>query len=240
MRAEILYKIDALNDDLANEIRGSMDNGGLCILPSDSSYILTGNLYKRGVSRDIDTLLKRNGKNMSLAFGSINQASEDIRLSEKAVSFVKMLSSQGLTFVALPRTRRDYQAFSRHYLYADGTVGIRLTRSSIEARIARFYPLPTTPIRDECNNEVGTADHAVEIVRRRMTESGINRPLSIIDGGSVQFLGELSTVVKEEQIDELSWRLLVLREKAIGYDEISRVAKLCGYLEIIKKDSQSR
>ena len=208
-----------------------MAQGGLCILPSDSSYILTGDLRINKVSRDIDILLKRKGIKMSLAFGSIREASDKMKLSSMAVSFLERLSSQGLTFVAMPNSRA-FQAYSENVLHADGTVGIRITRSAIETSLAKVFPLPTTPVRTEDNAETGTAGDAWEIVRHRMKEYGIDRPLAIVDNGEVPFLGRLSTVVKEEKYGSL-WRLVVLRENTICFDEIRRVASQCGYSEVI-------
>lgn len=43
--------------------------GDLCLLPSDSSYILTGLATERGVTQDVDKVLQREGLEMSLASG---------------------------------------------------------------------------------------------------------------------------------------------------------------------------
>lgn len=233
LASEVVFTVDRINHDQAKQIHNIMNQGGLCILPSDSSYVLTGDLRKDGISIDIDILLKRNGMKMSLAFGSLTQVSNRMNLSTMAVRFVEELSPRGLTFVAMPKSKA-FRAFSENILHADGTVGIRLTRSTIETSLADYYPLPTTPIRDENNAEIGTAYDALEIVKKRMIEYSIDRPLAIIDNGKVPFLGRLSSVVKEEMHDGL-WRLVIIREGAISFEEICNVASQCGYSEVIKK-----
>ena len=69
--AKYSLKNGKLNDRDYNNVLSHMQEGGLCILPSDSSYTLTGIPSIPGVTEAIDFLLQRNGEKMSLAFNNI-------------------------------------------------------------------------------------------------------------------------------------------------------------------------
>ena len=157
-----------LNNGCVDIINELLDNGGLCILPSDSSYVLTGILNIPGISEDIDTLLERQGMKMSFAFDSPSRACRMMSLSTMACAFIKALAPSGLTFVASPRDAM-LRNFSITRLYADGTIGVRLTRSPVEAQLAKRFGLPSTPIRN-ANKAVISAEEALQIVTDRMQE----------------------------------------------------------------------
>lgn len=219
-----------LEQDDVNLINQIMNEGGLCILPSDSSYILTGLLYKTGVTKDLDILLERKGMKMSLAFGSLNQANEMMDLSDMAIDFFRKFTPGGLTFVAKPRQKRS-KLFSERRLHADGTIGIRLTESEVETQLAENYPLPSTPIRNSNSKEVITAEEALQIIKGRMIDKEIDRKIALVNG-IVPYPSRLSTVVKEEFHDGV-WQLRIIRENAIPFERIREVAYACGYADTI-------
>ena len=219
---------NGLSKEDADKINALPGKGGLCILPSDSSYVLTGLLNIPGISEDIDTLLERKGMKMSLAFGSLGQARKKMSLSQMACAFIKTLAPSGLTFVASPRDAM-LRHFSINRLHADGTIGVRLTRSPVETQLARRFELPSTPIRN-ADKEVFSAEEALKTVINRMQDKNIHRRIALIDG-EVPYPGQLSTVVKEEQREGM-WYLRVIRENAIPIDRIKKVADKCGYASI--------
>lgn len=219
-----------LERNYVKQINIIMNNGGLCILPSDSSYILTGLLLIRGISRDLDILLERQGMKMSLAFGSLKQANEMMDLSCMAIDFFQQFAPGGLTFIARPK-REWLRRFSERRLQADGTIGIRLTESKVETQLAEIYPLPSTPIRNSNHKEVSVAEEALKIVAERMVDKGIDRDIALVDG-IVPFPGRLSTVVKEELHGGV-WHLRIIRQSAISIKEIREVAHACGYADTI-------
>lgn len=219
---------NGLSKEDADKINALLGKGGLCILPSDSSYVLTGLLNIPGISEDIDTLLERKGMKMSLAFGSLGQARKKMSLSQMACAFIKTLAPSGLTFVASPRDAM-LRHFSINRLHADGTIGVRLTRSPVETQIARRFELPSTPIRN-AEKGVISADEALQIVTDCMQDKKIRREIALVDG-VVPYPGQWSTVVKEEKRDGL-WYLRVIREGAIPIDRIKQVAGLCFYASV--------
>jgi len=222
--------LQTLDQNYVNQIVEIMKNGGLCILPSDSSYILTGLLSIRGISEDLDILLERQGMKMSLAFGSVDQAIEMMDLSCMAIKFFRNFAPGGLTFIAKPK-REWLRHFSERRLQADGTIGIRLTESKVETQLAEIYPLPSTPIRNSNHKEISVADDALEIVNRRMVDNRIARDIALVYG-IVPFPGRLSTVVKEELRGGV-WHLRIIRESAISINKIREVAHACGYADTI-------
>ncbi len=208
-----------------------LKEGGLCILPSDSSYVLTGLVTIPGVSRDIDLLLERNGVPMSLAFGGLTKISEKMDFSNQVYEFFKRLTPGGLTFVAHPR-KKVFNNLSEKYLYtADGTIGVRLTESLIETQIADYFPMPSAPIRNSDCVEISTAEEAWEIIAGRSTRLHSSRKIVLIDA-YVKNPGSLSTVVKEESKNGYQYIKLV-REGAISTEIIQKVALECKYKGVI-------
>lgn len=233
MKPEVSFELHQmrLNPYQANTIKEFMRVGGLCILPSDSSYILTGLLTIRGVGEDIDTLLDRHGLSMSLAFGNLKQVTDHMDLSNKAYSFIESLTPGGLTFVAHPQ-KAMMQKYSIKHLYADGTIGIRLTQSEVETQLANFFPFPSTPIRSSDGNEISSAQEALDIVMNRMSQIPIARRIALIVG-EVEFPKRLSTVVREIKEEE-SYYIEIIREGAISSEIIRDVAIRCNYKGVIK------
>lgn len=207
-----------------------LKEGGLCILPSDSSYVLTGLVTVPGVSKDIDLLLERNGAPISLAFGSLTKISEKMDFSNQAYEFFRRLTPGGLTFVAHP-IRKAFNNLSEKYLYADGTIGVRLTESLIETQIADYFPMPSAPIRNSDYVEISTAEEAWETIAARSTKLHNSRKIILIDA-FVKNPGRLSTVVKEKLQNGYRY-IKLIREGAISTESIRKVAFECKYKGVI-------
>lgn len=191
MTPEFIYDTkQELKQHEVNKVISFLKDGGLCILPSDSSYVLTGYVADQGVSRDIDLLLERNGTPMSLAFGDLKKVVEKMDFDNQSYEFFKRLTPGGLTFVAQPM-KKSFNSFSTKCLYADGTIGVRLTESLIETQIANFFPMPSVPIRNSDCMEVSTANEAWRIVADRSTRLHSSRKIALIDG-FVKYPGRLS------------------------------------------------
>lgn len=216
----------------ACQIKEIMKDGGLCILPSDSSYILTGLLTVPGVTKDLDVLLERHGLPMSLAFGSLRQCVQRMDLSNMAYKFIKQLTPGGLTFVACPRNAVSI-SISAKRLNADGSIGARLSDSKVETQLAEYLdcPLPSTPIRNSNHTEISTLEEAFSIIADRITRLPRPRKIAAIDG-IVPYPGRLSSVVKEEQHNGC-WHIIIMREGAISFDTIQKNAIECQYDDAI-------
>ena len=206
-----------------------LKNGGLCVLPSDSSYILTGAPTVQGITKDIDTLLLRSGIPMSLTFSSLEQADDLLGLSFRAKLFINRLTPGPLTFIVEPNNKDMRSSSIIDQISPDGTIGVRLTESPVETQLVASigYPLPTTPIRRVDGSEVGTAAESFSIISARVPNLPNQRKLAIIDG-VVPNLGDLSTVVKESSHDG-AYRIEILYERTIKYSVINKTALDCGY-----------
>lgn len=213
-----------------DKIIAFLKDGGLCILPSDSSYILTGLVSIPGVSRDIDLLLERNGVPMSLAFGDLRRVTERMDFNNQAYEFFKRLTPGGLTFVAHP-IKKTFNNLSENFLYADGTIGVRLTESLIETKVASYFPMPSAPIRNSDFMEISTAEEAWEIIAGRSTKLHSSRKIALIDD-AVKNPGRLSTVVKEKLINGYRY-IEIIRDGAISTENIQKVALECKYKGVI-------
>lgn len=219
-----------LKQDDVDKIVGLLKDGGLCILPSDSSYILTGLVTDQKVSKDIDLLLERNGIPMSLAFGNLTKITEYMNFRNPVYKFFEKLTPGGLTFVTTP-AKKMFNNISTNCLYADGTIGVRLTESLVETQIASYFPIPSAPIRNSDCIEVSTAKEAWEIISGRSAKLHSPRKIALIDD-SVKYPGRLSTVVKEV-LEKGYWYIKIIREGAIPRETIQKVALECKYRGII-------
>ena len=220
----------SLNDRDYNEIYAYMKNGDLCILPSDSSYTLTGIPTLPGVTKAVNDLLKRNSLNMSLVFGSIEQAAQITQLSNMAYRFIDKLTPGGLTFVAR-MSNNGFAKLAAQRLYTDGTIGIRLSESEVERQLAKEFPLPTTPIRNDQGIEVSALNEAISIIRSRIESSGVTKGIVAVDG-EVSHHRRLSTVVQEVLQDGF-WYIKILRDGAIKREVIEETALSCNYRGLV-------
>lgn len=210
-----------------------MRKGGLCILPSDSSYMLTGNIMVKGVVDDINLLLERPKGNMSMSFHDFDQFSGYFELSDMACDFINRLTPGGLTFVSQPVDDVTGNHFARK-LNTDGTIGIRLSGSRVERQLAEAFPIPTVPIRKPDLSETGSLDEALDVIGSRYLRLSRSRYLAGVDG-PVLHCGNVSTVVKEEEIGG-SWYIVILREGVIPKDKIESVAVECKYSGIVNNE----
>jgi tRNA A37 threonylcarbamoyladenosine synthetase subunit TsaC/SUA5/YrdC len=215
----------------ASRVVEHIQAGDLCLLPSDSSYILTGLATERGVTDDLDRILEREHLAMSLTFGSMRLARRWANMSVMAASFVGQLTPGGLTFVAAP-TSAAVAGLATSRLHASGTIGMRLTESHVETQLAYEIeqPLPSTPVRRADGSETATAEEALAIVAARMSQLPIKRRLGVVVG-TVPYPGRLSTVAQEVRAGGLS-RIRVLREGAIPIETIRTVARACRYEDV--------
>ena len=207
-----------------------LQNGGLCVLPSDSAYVLTGLVTVEGVSHDIDLLLDRKGLPMSLAFGGLRHITDRIDFNNQAYNFFKKLTPGGLTFVGVPKKKLFYN-LSENCLYADGTIGVRLTESIIETQIADFFPIPSCPICDCIGKPITTADEVWPIIEERIVKSPVSRKFAFIIA-PVKKPGQLSTVVREKKQNGYRY-IEIIRRGTISYEDIYRTALECKYKGVI-------
>lgn len=217
-------------DDVSSVVQ-LIKEGGFCLLPSDSAYIMTGLPTIPGITKDLDTVLKRHGLPISVTFGNLQQADDLIGLSTMAKDFINQLVPGGLTFVAVPK-EDSVQSLALNRLKAPGIVGaigLRITESLVETQIAAAinYPLPSTPVRRLNGSEVYTSKEAFDIIENRVLSMSKPRKIAIVNG-VVPYPGRLSTVVKEVN-DEGLWHIVVIREGAISTDIIHQVAVACQY-----------
>ena len=220
----------ALSPSDADRLLKIMNEGGLCILPSDSSYMLTGYIMIKGVVEDINLLLEREEKNMSLSFHDFDQFSENFELSDMARDFINRLAPSGLTFVSQPVDDVTGNHYARK-LNTDGTIGIRLSGSRAERQLAKAFPIPTVPIRKPDHSETGSLNEALEIIGSRYAKLSRYRYLAGVDG-PVLHCGEVSTVVEEKEIDG-RWYIVILREGVIPKEKIESVAVECEYAGVV-------
>ena len=213
-----------------------IEDGALCLLPSDSSYALTGSPIEPGLTDELDEILMRDGLEMSLAFGSYRKTTEYAEFTHKGRLFAGAFMPGGLTFIT-QALGPALEKFANKRLHArNGKIGVRLTDSRTESQIAfeADLPLPTTPVRAD-GRETRTAEEALAFVLSRYRELGITRDLVVVDG-NVQYSGRLSTVVNEVDTAGLP-SLHVIRVGALDLETITPFAlDRCNYESVLGPD----
>jgi tRNA A37 threonylcarbamoyladenosine synthetase subunit TsaC/SUA5/YrdC len=240
-RAQLAFRLEVqeggfLNFAGVSRVVEHIQAGDLCLVPSDSAYVLTGLPSEPGVTGDIDSVLMRDGLAMSLAFGSLREARRWVKLSSMALRFVGELTPGGLTFVAEPTTV-GRRGFAQARLHAPGTIGIRLTESRVETQLAYEveHPLTSTPVRLQDGSLALSAEDALDAVSARVAALPSARRLGLIVG-PVMFPGRLSTVVTEDSVAGALARIRVLRLGAIPLATLREVARSCQFDAVVTGD----
>lgn len=220
-----------VDDEAKKKIEELLKAGGLCILPSDSAYTLTGLITCPGVTDDIDTILNRNGLAMSLAFHSMEQVTDRIIVSECARKVLERLMPGALTFVLKTQNPELLKASKKLLNVTDGiTIGVRLSESPVETQLAEYFPLPTTPIRKEGNLIVKSKAAFAEIKEQLSGLSAYNRKIAWIKG-KVPFPKRLSTVIVELE-NNGKYYLIIRRSGAIDRESVEKIAQESGYEDV--------
>ncbi|MFD3406249.1 L-threonylcarbamoyladenylate synthase [Kribbella sp. NPDC058693] len=178
----------------------TLKTGGLCVVPSDTSYALAGAPMVRGVCRDVNLILSKGDQKIPLAFGTQVMAERYVSFNRRALHLIDQETPGPITIVAPMSTRLSVerrQALSRA-LNTNNEIGVRFSESIIESRLSSEIdmPLTTSAILYSNGTAVKNFDDAVEIVQEGMDNREIHRELVAIRRGSLIRAGELSTVVE--------------------------------------------
>ncbi len=209
-----------------------LEAGNLCLLPSDSAYVLAGSPVVPNVTADIDLVLERAGLEVPLAFGSFRMARRWAEFSRAAERFFGAVAPGAITFVT-NATSNARAGLSRSRLHASGTIGVRLTESIVETQLSTELdgPLTTTPVRSN-GHVIVDAEGALAVVGPRLQADFKRRQLAVVRGDVLR-PGRVSTVVEEVEVQGLL-ELHVRRLGALGLEDVERIAATCLYNRVVQ------
>lgn len=230
------FRVVALSDDGFIErsqifaIRKHLEAGGLCIVPSDTSYALVGLPFIRGVTADINTLLDKGSQQVPLTFGTQPLAERFVIFDRAHLQLIDTFTPGPITIVATirkdlpPPMKREAIA---KVLNTVDTVGVRFPRSVVENQISAELerPLTTSAILYRDHSPVKNFVDALDIVTDAMETTGIERSLIGIRRKSNIRQGSLSTVVIPVSPSENSDRFILAREGEVPEDKIRSALK---------------
>jgi tRNA A37 threonylcarbamoyladenosine synthetase subunit TsaC/SUA5/YrdC len=183
------------------EIRRCLHQGGLCIIPSDTCYILSGIPMMRGVGRDIRIILGREGQALSVTFGSQVMAERFIEFNRAALQVMDDFTPGPATIVLPLRSDLPHEVAARLNEALNSPkreIAIRFPDSAVELQVSSELerPITTTAIRYRDDSPVKNFDDAVDIVAHGIAKHEIKRELCAVRRRFNQAASGLSTVVE--------------------------------------------
>lgn len=183
------------------EIRRCLNRGGLCILPSDTCYSLSGIPMVRGIGRDIRAILEREGQPLSVTFGIQGMAERFVQLSRAALQIIDDFTPGPVTIVVPLRIDLPNElagALNEALMNPKREIAIRFPDSPVELQLSSELerPITTTAIRYRNGDPVRSFGDAVDIVLDGISNHEIRRELHAVKLRTNQFLSGLSTVVE--------------------------------------------
>jgi L-threonylcarbamoyladenylate synthase len=186
-------------------IRSSLNQGGLCVVPSDTCYVLAGIPVLRNVCRDINSILLRGRQPISVTFGTQNLAERFVEFNRANLQLIDDFTPGPVTIVAPLRADLPdvlARALNDALENPKREIAVRFPDSPAEVQLSSELerPITTTAITYRHGRPVKSFDDALGIVRQGVSNSGINREISAIRHRLSKFSGALSTVVEAERL----------------------------------------
>jgi tRNA A37 threonylcarbamoyladenosine synthetase subunit TsaC/SUA5/YrdC len=211
-------------------IRKHLESGGLCILPSDTSYALVGLPFIRGVTADINSLLDKGMQQVPLTFGTQPMAERFVIFDRAHLQLIDTFTPGPITIVATirkdlpPPMKREAIA---KVLNTVDTVGVRFPRSIVENQLSSELerPLTTSAILYRDHSPVKNFVDALDIVEEAVEQNSVERAIIGIRRRSNIRQGNLSTVVIPVPASENPDRFILAREGELPEDKIRSALK---------------
>jgi L-threonylcarbamoyladenylate synthase len=210
-------------------IMRSLKRGALTIVPSDTTYSLCGIPFLRGVCDDIDLILSRDGRAISLAFGTQALAERYVVFNRGHLRLIDEFTPGPLTVVA--PMRKDLGDAQRKALSAalrtENELGVRFPKSWSEIQLSCELerPLTTAAILYRNGAPVKNFDDAVDIISEGRALGAVDREILAIRRRRLIAGGELSSVVTALPPDVEPGRIVMIREGALSEADIRKAVK---------------
>ena len=183
------------------QLRGHLNRGGLCVVPSDTCYALAGIPVIRGVGRDINKILDKGNQHIPVSFGTQNLAERFVEFSRENLQLIDEFTPGPLTLVVPLRRDLPEHQVDALMLALNGdnrSIGIRFPGSPPEIQISSELerPITTSAIFYRDGTPVRNFADALDIVQEAIERHGIDRSTYGIRRRAAIKSGGLSTVVE--------------------------------------------
>ncbi len=184
-------------------IRHVLNDGGLCVVPSDTCYALAGIPMLKGLGDDVRAILDRDQTPISVTFGTQRLAERFVVFNRANLAIIDDYAPGPLTIVAALRSDiSDVHAklLNDALKNPKREIGVRFPDSPTEVQLSSELerPITTTAILYRNKQPVRNFDDAVDIVSEGAKRSGVQRAICAIRRKRAKFAGELSTVVETD------------------------------------------
>jgi tRNA A37 threonylcarbamoyladenosine synthetase subunit TsaC/SUA5/YrdC len=204
-------------------IRRHLEHGGLCILPSDTSYALVGIPFIRGVTATINQILDKGKQAVPLTFATQSLAERFVVFDRNHLQLLDEFTPGPITIVAPLKKNLPPPVNTElinEILNTSGTVGVRFPRSIPESQISAELerPLTTSAILYRDSSPVKNFADALDIVNEGLHNSDSEAKILGVRRRASLKKGLLSTVVTPSRTE--TERFSIHREGAIPEDKI--------------------
>ena len=161
---------DSLTYGHLREISDILLYGGFCLLPSDTGYSIASLPFlKKSVSPIFDIFPKGFTDPISLAFYHPELAEEYVKLTLEDQAVIETSCPGGITLVCEILDKKD-RSFVKDRINTDGTIGVRISNSSVENQLSLELkrPITTFAVRYPHGKIVQNFDDAVDIIRQML------------------------------------------------------------------------
>ncbi|WP_030528560.1 Sua5/YciO/YrdC/YwlC family protein [Phycicoccus jejuensis] len=229
-----IFKLKSRGDMLppgdVHQVRRTLREGGLCIVPSDTCYALAGKPTRDGVPALINAILDRHEEKISLSFASQLMIERYVDLSFREHRILDAADKDTPLTLVAPISQQlspHVQDALPSALYTRGELGVRLPHSWIERQLSAEMdePITSTAIYYDDGSRVVSIDDAIAIVvAGLMRLQREETPLIAIQHPTIKAT-DVSTVAGFSRDDEGRKALIVFREGAV---ERKRVIDIAG------------
>jgi tRNA A37 threonylcarbamoyladenosine synthetase subunit TsaC/SUA5/YrdC len=196
-----LTKSSLIPHSSLTRIANSLMLGGLCIVPSDTCYVLASIPFIRHVCRDINLILERGNQPISVTFGTQRFAERFVEFSHPSLQLLEDLTPGAITIVSpLKLNLPDELANMLNGALNNPKreIAIRFPDSPSEVQLSNELerPLTTTAIYYPDKRPVKDFEDAVTIVLRGVARCEIEREIAGVQRHRRTFDSDLSTVLE--------------------------------------------
>jgi tRNA A37 threonylcarbamoyladenosine synthetase subunit TsaC/SUA5/YrdC len=203
----------------------SLNQGGLCILPSDTCYALAGMPMLGRVCDDVNRILNKGTQPLLVTFGKQTHAEAWVNFRAADLQLINDFTPGPLTVIASFRDDipgQLVQALTQALNRPIPTLGVRFPDSPAELQLSGELerPLTTSAVLYEDGRAVRDFDDAIEIVAAAMERLQIKRELMGIRQRRRRFAGNLSTVMQTQALGTRDSEYLIYRHGEISEKRI--------------------
>jgi tRNA A37 threonylcarbamoyladenosine synthetase subunit TsaC/SUA5/YrdC len=223
---------DALTQVCLSQASGAIKNGGLVLLPSDTSWALAVSPFRLDSLKHLETVLPQKVNDpIPLSFGSKRMLERYVKIDGAEERLMENIQ-EPLTVVCEVSNAHEKAVISA-MLHTNGTIGARLSTSPIERQLSTELdrPVTTCAVRDDSGAPVRSFDDALAITRTRRSAAVVQFPIVAIRVPRL-LSSSLSTVVTLQRAampagpaQSQRESYYIFREGAIGRQQLERALR---------------